>query len=126
VSGVHPGNLGANPVIDPPRRMTLLPGALRSDSRIASTNAAAAAIFTAGRSVFFRCAGTAFRTASRTMRRCTPNFRATPITDPTPNSYSRRICSYSSTLALQSNSFLRPSNPLRSRVESALPKGGPT
>src|ERR1700730_2314316 len=38
------------------------------------------------------------------MRRCTPNFRATPITDPTPNSYSRRICSYSSTLALQSNS----------------------
>ena len=30
------------------------------------------AIFNAGRSVFLRCAGTAFRTASRTMRRCTP------------------------------------------------------
>ncbi len=27
-----------------------------------------------------------------------------PFTDPTPNSYSRRICSYSSTLVLQSNS----------------------
>ncbi len=81
-----------------------LRGALRSDSRIASINDAAAAIFTAGRSVFLRCAGTAFRTASRTMRRCTPSFRATPITDPTPNSYSRRICSYNSTLALQSNS----------------------
>ncbi len=60
--------------------------------------------FAAGRSVFFLCAGTAWRTASRTMRRCTPSFRATPITDPTPNSYSRRICSYNSTLALQSNS----------------------
>jgi hypothetical protein len=83
--------------------MTLLPRSLRSDSRIASINDTAAAIFTAGRSVFLRCAGTAFRTASRTMRRCTPNFRATPMIDPTPNSYSRRICSYNSTLALQSN-----------------------
>jgi hypothetical protein len=61
-------------------------GAFRSDSRIASIYVAAVAIFTAGRSVFLRCAGTALLTASRTMRRCTPNFRATPITDPYPNS----------------------------------------
>jgi len=40
-------------------------------------------------------------------RRCTPSFRATPRTVPTPNSYSRRISSYRSTLALQSNPVLR-------------------
>ena len=124
-AGVHPGISAANAIVDPPRRMALLARSLRSDSRIASINATAGAIFTDGRSVFFRRAGTAFRTASRTMRRCTPSFRATPITDPTPNSYSRRICSYSSTLALQSNS--PPSlNSAENRVESALPKGGPT
>jgi hypothetical protein len=77
----------------------------------------AAAIFTAGRSVFLRSAGTAFLTASRTIRRCTPNFRAIPITEPTPNSYSPRICSYSSTLALQSNS---PSVP-QHRIDSNVP-----
>jgi len=58
--------------------------------------------------------------AAPTMRRCTPPFRATPITGPTPNSHSRRICSYSFTLALQSNS---PSVPhiteKQSRVRTA-------
>jgi hypothetical protein len=48
-----------------------LRGALRSNSKIESINDTATAIFTAGRSVFLRCAGTAFRAASRTMRRCT-------------------------------------------------------
>lgn len=38
----------------------------------------AKSIFTCGRSVFFRRAGVALATASRTMRRCTPSFRAMP------------------------------------------------
>ena len=35
-----------------------------------------------------------------TIRRCSPNFRATPLIVPAPCSYSRRISSYSSTLFL--------------------------
>jgi hypothetical protein len=66
-----------------------------------------AAIFTCGRSVFFLRAGVALRTASRTIRRCTPSLRAIPIIVPAPNSYSRRICSNNSTLALQSNPRLQ-------------------
>ncbi len=97
-----------------------LRGALRSASRTASINDAAGSTFTCGRSVFFRCAGVALRTASRTMRRCTPNFRATPAIVPAPNSYSRRICSYSSTLALQSNSRHRPKLALSTDQEFAL------
>ncbi len=38
-------------------------------------------------------AGSALSNASRTIRRCTPNFRDTPAIVPTPNSNSRRICS---------------------------------
>ena len=45
--------------------------------------------------------------ASRTIRRCTFSFFATPAIVPMPNSYSLRICSNSSTFALQSNEFLR-------------------
>ena len=45
-------------------------------------------------------AGSALRNASRTIRLCTLNFRETPAIVPTPNSYSRRICSKSSTLSL--------------------------
>src|SRR5450432_2996046 len=48
----------------------------------------------------FRSGGTALATASRTIRRCTPSFRATPLIVPAPCSYSRRISSYSSTLFL--------------------------
>ncbi len=44
-------------------------------------------------------AGSALRNASRTIRRCTLNFRDTPAIVPTPNSNSRRICSKSSTLS---------------------------
>ena len=82
-------------------------GALRSASRIASMNSTAGAIFICGRSVFLRRAGIALWIASRTTRRCTRSFRATPWIVPTPNSYSNRICSNSSTLALQSNSSLQ-------------------
>ena len=39
----------------------------------------------------------------RTIRRCTLNLRATPLMVPTPCSYSRRICSNSSTFVLLSN-----------------------
>jgi hypothetical protein len=78
-----------------------------SSSRIASMNSAAGAIFTCGRSVFFRRAGIALRIASRTNRRCTRSFRDTPWIVPTPNSYSNRICSNNSTLVFQSNSRLQ-------------------
>ena len=45
--------------------------------------------------------------ASRTIRRCTPSFFATPAIVPMPNSYSRRICSNNSTFTLHSNELLR-------------------
>src|ERR1051326_9214374 len=60
------------------------------------------------RSGFLRRDGTAFPNASRTIRRCTPSFLATPRIVPTPNSYSRRISSNSSTLALQSTAASAP------------------
>src|SRR5271155_590696 len=82
-----------------------LRGAFRSPSRIASINSTAAFSFHLGRSVFFRGLGNALLIASRTIRRCTPIFLATPAIVPIPNSYSRRICSYNSTFALQSNEF---------------------
>jgi hypothetical protein len=69
-------------------------------------NATAATNLKRGRSVFFRGLGIALPMASRTIRRCTPSFLATPVIVPTPNSYSRRICSNNSTFALQSNEFL--------------------
>src|SRR2546428_515342 len=52
------------------------------------------------RSTFFRSRGTALSTASRTILRCTPNFCATPWIVPTPCSYSRLICSNSSTFVI--------------------------
>jgi hypothetical protein len=56
--------------------------------------------------------------ASPTIRRCTPNFFATPVMVPMPNSNSRRICSNNSTLALHSNELLsfglRPNQSTRS------------
>ena len=48
-------------------------------------------------SILFRSFGTASASASRTIRRWIPNFRATPLMVPTPNWYSRRIVSNSST-----------------------------
>ena len=54
------------------------------------------------RSGRFRLAGSALPKASRTIRRCTPNWRATPRIVPSPCSYSRLICSNSSTFALHS------------------------
>src|SRR5258707_4037821 len=101
-----------------------LRGAFRSPSRIASINSTAAFSFHLGRSVFFRGLGNALLIASRTIRRCTPIFLATPAIVPIPNSYSRRICSYNSTFALQSNEFppfgLCPNQSNRSSLE-----GGP-
>src|SRR5450759_4815680 len=82
-------------------------GAFLSVSRIWSTNATAAASFHRGRSTFFRRAGNALPIASRTIRRCTFSFLATPAIVPMPNSYSLRICSNSSTFVLQSTEFLR-------------------
>jgi hypothetical protein len=93
-------------------------GALRSPSRIASINSTAILSFHLGRSAFFRGLGTALPIASRTIRRCTPTFLATPAIVPIPNSYSRRICSNNSTFALQSNESplfgLRPNQSTRS------------
>src|SRR4051794_39050998 len=84
-----------------------LRGAFRSASKIPSTNAAVLASFQRGRSVLFRGLGSALPIASRTIRRCTFSFLATPAIVPTPNSYSLRISSNSSTFALQSNESLR-------------------
>jgi hypothetical protein len=92
-------------------------GAFRSVSRIASTNSTAAFSFHRGRCVFFLHGGSALPIASRTILRCTPSFLATPVIVPTPNSYSRRICSNSSTLALQSNE----SPPIRASPKSEYP-----
>jgi hypothetical protein len=62
--------------------------------------------------------------ASRTIRRWTPNFRATPLMVPTPNSYSRRIASNNSTSFL----LLKP-NSLRAFARNKYPgecfTGGP-
>src|ERR1035438_992897 len=82
-------------------------GAFRSNSKISSTNAAAPASFQGGRSVLLRGVGSALPIASRTIRRCTFSFFATPAIVPMPNSYSLRISSNSSTFVLQSNEFLR-------------------
>src|SRR5437016_527651 len=80
-------------------------GAWRSPCRIWSIKGITACSFGCGRSVFLRGLGKALAIASRTIRRCTFTFLATPAIVPTPNSYSRRISSKSSTLALQSNGF---------------------
>ena len=77
-------------------------GALRSDSKIALINGIAGASFGCSRSGTFRAAGIALESALRTSRRCTPNFRDTSRMVPEPCSYSRLICSYSSTLARRS------------------------
>ena len=93
-------------------------GALRSASRIASMNGIAAASFGRSRSGIFRSAGIALASAFRTSRRCTPNFRATARIVPAPCSYSRRICSYSSTLALLFSKTVLPSGPRRPKQDT--------
>ena len=64
-----------------------------------------------GRDCRPRAAGIALESAFRTSRRCTPSFRATARIVPAPCSYSRRICSYSSTLALLFSKTVLPSGP---------------
>ena len=63
-------------------------------------NATAPASFGRSRCATLRSRGIASLSASRTRRRCIPSFFATPLMVPTPCSYSRRICSNNSTLAL--------------------------
>src|SRR5688572_9634579 len=71
---------------------------------------------------YVRTGGSALFTAWRTRRRWTPNFRATPLIVPTPNSYSRRNCSNSSTFVLLST----PPLPLVQRKDGTpREKGGP-
>src|SRR6476620_10041973 len=71
---------------------------------------------------YVRTGGSALFTAWRTSRRWTPNFRATPLIVPTPNSYSRRNCSNSSTFVLLST----PPLPLVQRKDGTpREKGGP-
>src|SRR5437762_6378376 len=71
------------------------------------------------------CWGTALCTASRTSRRCTPNFRATPWIVPRPNSYSRRICSNSSTVAVLRRISPPPTVLLVPGAYAAAAQGGP-
>src|SRR6266849_2513862 len=68
-----------------------------------------------------RSAGRASANAWRTIRRCTPSLRATPLMLPTPNSYYLRICSNSSTFALLSI----PSHLLHQEGWARLGGGGP-
>src|SRR5262249_21787384 len=84
-----------------------LRGAGRSASRMASIGPTSGPSRGRGRGAAACTRGTALPNASRTSRRCTPNFRATPWIVPSPNSYSRRISSNSSTVA-----FLRFMPPL--------------
>src|SRR6266478_6334339 len=84
-------------------------GALRSASKAASINGIAAASLGRSRSGIFRSGGIALASALRTSRRCTPSFRATARIVPPPCSYSRRICSYSSTFALLFSKIASPS-----------------
>src|ERR1035438_3779408 len=100
-------------------------GALRSDSRIASINGIAGASFGRSRSGTFRSAGIALASARRTSRRCTPNFRDTARILPEPCSYSLRICSYSSTLALLfSNPSILPGANARNKIYGLGVTGG--
>src|SRR3954465_5552167 len=69
---------------------------------MSSMNPATAPSTGLGRWRYVRTGGSALFTAWRTSRRWTPNFRATPLIVPTPNSYSRRNCSNSSTFVLLS------------------------
>src|ERR1039458_1021235 len=100
-------------------------GALRSDSRIALINGIAGASFGCSRSGTFRSAGIALSSARRTSRRCTPNFRDTARIVPGPCSYSLRICSYSSTLALLfSNPSVLPGANARNKIYGLGVTGG--
>jgi len=74
-------------------------GAVRSASRMASMKERSGPIAGRSRSLCLRSGGSAFARAWRTIRRCTPSWCATPLIVPTPNSYSLRICSNSSTFA---------------------------
>src|ERR1035438_4214641 len=88
-----------------------LRGAFWSDTRIPSIQGMTGAIFALSRLACFRGFGTALPIASRTIRRCTPNFCATPLIVPTPCLYSRRICSNNSTfvvLLYKRTSLFRP------------------
>jgi hypothetical protein len=100
-------------------------GAWRSASRIASMKAATGATRGFGRSRPALPFGTALAKASRISLRCTPNFRATPAIVPVPNSYSRRISSNRSTVALLLRMRHIPSRGSARRVRAAVLQGGP-
>src|ERR1019366_1125272 len=100
-------------------------GALRSDSRIALIDGIAGASFGCSRSGTFRAAGIALDSALRTSRRCTPTFRDTSRIVPEPCSYSRLICSYSSTLVLLfSNPSIPPGSDARFKIYGLSVTGG--
>jgi len=88
---------------DPVRRVPLLPGCLAISLQDLVNKGNRCLQFRVGPFPFFRGLGKALAIASRTIRRCTFTFLATPAIVPPPNSYYRRISSNSSTLALHSN-----------------------
>src|ERR1017187_10350076 len=75
---------------------------------MASMNAISGPTTGRARSLPLRSGGCAFANACRTIRRCTPSLRATPLIVPLPNSCSLRISSNSSTFALLSIPSLLP------------------
>src|ERR1700683_793102 len=92
---------------------------------MASMKAFTGSILGLPRVLTFRSRGTASPNASRTMRRWIRSFLATPLIVPTPWSYSRRICSNSSTLALLSNRVSSPARMpgARSTLYGFFPQG---
>src|SRR4051812_36297828 len=96
-------------------------GILRSASRIPSIKGITGPNPGLSRSGRFRSGGHASASACRTIRRCTLNFRASPLIVASPNSYSLRICSNNSTFVLLST---RASCLIRQSLRSFL-TGGP-
>ena len=95
-----PGRSCPEPHVDPPRRVPLLPRRppIGLQDRVDEPDHRLQPWPGSWRRRLLRSARASF-SASRTSRRCTPNFRATPWIVPIPNSYSRRISSNSSTVA---------------------------
>ena len=91
-----------NPHPDPVRRVPLFARGLQIALQIPSMNSRTGSSFGLLLAGALRSGGIGLASACRTLRRWVFNFFATPWIMPTPNRYSRRISSNSSTLRLLS------------------------
>ena len=92
----------ANPLPDAACRVPLLARRFPKLCKIPSMNSRTGPSFGLLLAGVFLSGGIALASACRTIRRCVFNFFATPWIVPTPNRYSRRISSNSSTFRLLS------------------------